>query len=172
MKIIIKIILLSLFYNSVILNGYAQSKLKIGHVKTNDILQVMPGRDSAQQALTRFANDLEQQLQIMMKEFETKYADYQANETKWTELVKRSKERELVDLQNRILEFQENAQNELTKKEAELTDPLIRRLQNAIREVAKERGYTYVFDASSNSLLYFEDGEDITPFVKRKLGIQ
>lgn len=172
MKAFTKFYVLFILICGVTFYAQSQSKLKIGHVNTSEILQVIPGRDSAQQALTRYASELEQQLQIMMKEFETKYAEYQANETKWTELVKRSKERELVDLQNRILEFQENAQNELQKKESELIEPLIRRLQNAIRDVAKERGYTYVLDASSGALLFYEDGDDITPLVKKKLGIQ
>ena len=44
---------------------------------------------------------------------------------------------------------------------------------NAIKEVGKENGFTYVFDLSAGGILYFADNtEDILPLVKKKLGLQ
>lgn len=44
---------------------------------------------------------------------------------------------------------------------------------NAIKEVAKENGFTYIFDMSSGAILFAsETSEDILPLVKKKLGIQ
>jgi len=149
-----------------------QTKLKVGHINSSDLLQMMPGKDSAQQALLAYANQLEQQLAMMTKEFETKYQDYLDNETKMTQIVKNSKQQELTDLQNRILEFQELAQEDLKNKEAELIAPLLTKAQDAIKEVAKEKGYTYILDTSTGTVLYFEDTDDIMPFVKKRLGIE
>lgn len=150
----------------------AQSKIKVGHINSSELLQMMPGKDSAQQVLVTYANALEQQLSMMTKEFETKYQDYLENETKMTQIVKNSKQKELTDLQNRIVEFQEQAQEDLQKKEAELIAPLLKKAQDAIQSVAKEKGYTYIFDTSSGSVLYFEDTDDIMVSVKKKLGIE
>lgn len=173
MKKIIQITLISLFLFSGLSFTNAQTtKLKVGHINSTELLQMMPGKDSAQQALTQYAAELEQQLMVMNQEFETKYQEYQANQTKWTEIVRKSKEQELIDLQNRILEFQEVAQEDLQNKEAELIAPLLKRAQDAINEVAKEKGYTYILDTSTGTVLYFEDTDDIMPFVKKKLGIE
>jgi outer membrane protein len=150
----------------------AQSKLKVGHINSSELLQMMPGKDSAQDALIKYATDLEQQLTMMTNEFETKYQDYLANETKWTQLVKNDKQKELTSLQNRITEFQEQAQEDLQMKEAELIEPLLRKAQDAIQDVAKEKGYTYILDTSSGAVLYFEDSDDILPLVKKKIGIE
>jgi outer membrane protein len=150
---------------------YAQ-KLKVGHINSSELLVNMPGRDDAQKELIEFATLLEEQLKMMVNEFEKKYEDYLANETKMTELIKQTKQSELTQLQARIQEFQESAQEDLQRKETQLIQPMLQKAQDAIKKVAKEKGYTYVIDTSSGSLLYFEDTDDILSIVKKELGIK
>ena len=38
--------------------------------------------------------------------------------------------------------------------------------------VAKEKGYDYIFDKSAGALLYGKDADNILPAVKAKLGIK
>jgi len=150
---------------------YAQ-KLKVGHINSSELLVNMPGRDDAQKELIEYATLLEEQLKMMVSEFEKKYEDYLANETKMTELIKQTKQSELTQLQARIQEFQESAQEDLQRKETQLIQPMLQKAQDAIKKVAKEKGYTYVIDTSSGSLLYFEDTDDILSIVKKELGIK
>ena len=149
-----------------------QTKLKIGHLNTNDLMQVMPGVDSAGQALNDYAQNLQKQLETMLNEFQTKYDEYLTNEAQYVDAVKQIKQKELVDLQTRIQDFQNDAQDLLTKKELELMQPFIDKAKKAIDDVAKEKGYTYILDTSTGSVLYWEGGDDIMMFVKEKLGIQ
>ncbi|MDD3629476.1 MAG: OmpH family outer membrane protein [Bacteroidales bacterium] len=149
-----------------------QTKLKIGHLNTNDLMQVMPGVDSAGQALNDYAQNLQKQLETMVSEFQTKYDEYLTNEAQYVDAVKQIKQKELVDLQTRIQDFQNDAQDLLAKKEQELMQPFIDKAKNAIDEVAKEKGYTYILDTSTGSVLYWEGGDDIMMFVKEKLGIK
>jgi Skp family chaperone for outer membrane proteins len=100
---------------------------------------------------------------------EKRYNDYVANQAGWTDLIRQTKQREIQDMSARIQEFQENAQKQLQEREAELTKPIIDRAKKAIEDVAREGGYTYIFDGAG--LLYSQDSEDIMPAVKRKLGI-
>ena len=44
--------------------------------------------------------------------------------------------------------------------------------QQAIADVAKENGYSYIFDVSAGALLYQPDSDDILPLVKKKLGLK
>jgi len=150
----------------------AQKSQKIGHINSAELLQMMPGREEAQNELMGYAKELEDQLKIMTQEFETKYQDYLANETKFTEIVKKSKQTELTDFQARINDFQESAQEDLANKENELVAPLLQKAQDAIKDVAKEKGYNYILDVSAGSVLYFDETEDIMPFVKKKIGIE
>lgn len=150
----------------------AQVKIKLGHIDSNELMQMMPGRDSAEKALEAYAKSLEDQLTIMSQEFETKYAEYLENQDKYLEPIRQSKEKELVDLKARIDEFRNTAQEMLSKEEARLVQPLIDKAKKAIDEVAVEKGYTYIFDTGVGALLYYQDSDDIMPFVKVKLGIQ
>lgn len=173
MKSLSKLILVITFALLCNVNVNSQNtKLKIGHINSSELMSYMPGRDTAQKALMDFAKELEEQLQLMTKEFETKYQDYLANEARFTEIVKKSKQKELTDLQSRVMEFQESAQDELQNKEVELLRPLLKRAQDAIQAVAKEKGYTYILDTSTGTVLYFEDSDDVLSLVKKKLGIE
>lgn len=151
---------------------FGQQKIKIGHINSNDLMEVMPGRDSAEKVLNDYAKNLQDQLNAMLNEFQTKYQDYLDNSEKYLEPVKKAREKELIDLQTRIEEFRNQSQELLSKKEQELLQPLIDKAKKAIEAVAKEKGYTYIFDTSVGVLLYYQDSDDILPFVKEKLGIK
>lgn len=149
----------------------SQAKLRFGHIDSNELLKIMPGKDSAQTKLQTFAKTLENQLKIMNAEFETKYQEYLTNEKTWTELIKADKQKELQGLQERIQNFQTQAQESLKEKETELLQPIIDKAKKAIEEVAKENAFTYIFDSGVGVLLYDKGGEDILPLVKKKLNI-
>ena len=141
-------------------------------INTNELMQLMPGRDTAEQVLTVYAQNLQKQLEAMVEEFQTKYSDYLANENQFIDAIKQVKQKELLDLQTRIEDFQEEAQKLLVAKEQELLNPLIDKAKKAIEEVAKEKGYTYILDTGTGVVLYWESGDDIMSFVKDKLGIK
>ena len=87
-------------------------------------------------------------------------------------MIRTTKEQELSELQQRIQSYQQNAQKTLQEKEAELLQPIIDRAKKAISDVAKENGYTYIFDSSAGTLLYQQDSDDIMSLVKKKLGLK
>lgn len=80
--------------------------------------------------------------------------------------------RELQELEQRIVDAQEKAQEDLQKQEQELLAPMVDRTNTAIRDVAAAGNFTYIFDTSAGMVLYYDKGEDILPAVKAKLGIQ
>jgi outer membrane protein len=108
----------------------------------------------------------------MSKEFEKKGQDYQAQEKTMTDAVKEVKMKELQDLQNRIESTNQSAQDKVAKKKEELYSPILDKADKAIKEVAKEKGYDYIFDASAGMLLYAKEGDNILALVKAKLGIK
>ncbi len=170
MKKIFSIALLMVFFLGMNATVFAQNKF--GHIDTNELLSLMPGREAAQLELETYARELETQFTAMQREFQSKYQDYLENQEALSQLIRQSRERELSSLQERIMEFQESAQEDLMAKENELLQPIIEEARNAIEEVAKENGYTYVFDRGMGVLLYSEPGDDIMPKVKTKLGIE
>ena len=58
-------------------------------------------------------------------------------------------------------------------KQAELFEPILTKIQNAIDEVAKEKGYSYIFDlvGLQGGMVYKDDSHDLTKMVKTKLNL-
>ncbi len=152
--------------------SYAQKNIKLGHINSTELMQIMPGRDSAE---TKFKNEvdaMEAQLKAMTDELEKKYNEYQQKESQYSDLIKQTKQKELQDMNARIQQFQQEAQNSLQTKQQDLLQPIIDKAKKAIEDVAKENGYTYVFDTGAGAVLYHQDGDDLMAMVKKKLGLK
>ncbi len=152
---------------------FGQGKQKFGHINSNDLLMAMPENQQARDALQQHSKELETQLMAMQAELEQKYNDYLAKKDSLSPLIQQTRETELNDLNQRIQSFQQTAQQDLQAKEAELLQPIIEKARNTIREISKEKGYTYVFDTSTGALVFWpEESDDLLPLVKTKLAIQ
>ena len=88
-----------------------------------------------------------------------------------TDAVRQLKEKELSDLQNRIREFQQVAQQDIQKKEAELMEPIQKKANDAIKEIAKAGGYGVILE--TGMMIFYDEAQvkDISSEVKTKLGI-
>lgn len=150
-------------------SAMAQKSIKLGHINSQELLQIMPGRDAAKDTLQKEASEIENTLKTMQAELERISNEFVQKQAEWTELIRNTKRSEIQDMQNRIQAFYESAQKQLQDREAELTKPIVDRAKKAIEDVAREGGYTYIFDGAA--LLYSQDSEDIMPQVKKKLGL-
>lgn len=144
---------------------------KLGHLNSNELLLAMPERTTVENQIKKYAQDLETQLDAMTTEYQGKVQKFQANEATMTEAIKKDKIKEITNLEQRINEFQQTAQQDLQAKEEELLKPLIDKARKAIEDVAKENGYTYIFDSGVGVLLYQKDSDNIMPLVKKKMGL-
>jgi outer membrane protein len=153
--------------------GIAQKPLKFGHINKQEVIALMPERDSAVVKLQDFGKSLEDQLSAMQVELNKKVEELKTKEATLSDLVKRTKYEEISGIQTRIQEFQQSAQQEYQQKQVELLQPITEKLDKAITDVGKENSFTYIFDTSSNTIPYISsDSQDITPLVKAKLGIK
>lgn|SRR5690606_916555 len=148
----------------------------LGYVDPYDVISSMPEKISAdteldnlykkhqaeikrqQDALTAIETEVEAkvkgksqaEIQAMSSEIEAKQQDYIAK-------------------QQALLTYQQAAAKEVSEKETALMKPINEKAKAAIDKVAAAKGLKYVIDASV--LLYVNNGIDITPDVKKELGI-
>lgn len=148
------------------------AQVKLGHINSTQLLGSMPETKVADSTLQKFGESLQTQLKTMSAEYDAKVADYQSKTESMAEPVRATKEKEIRDLGTRIQEFQESAQSSVQKKKEEVYSPIIKKAEEAIKAVGKDKGYTYIFDASIGALLYSSDSDDIMPMVKAKLGLK
>ncbi len=152
--------------------SYAQSNdqpLKIGYTNVEYILLQLPESKQIESQLKDHSTQLENQLKTKYSEYETKLQAYEKGAATMDATIREDKEKELMGLNNSIQEFQRNAQMSLQQKEKSLVDPIITKIDKAIKDVAKENGYTYVI--SNQALLAGPEDGDISPLVLKKLGV-
>lgn len=165
-----KILIICVIAVCCITAGYAQ-KAKFGHVDYGAVMKEMPGIDTAQQALVEYQQELEAVGKQMAEEFKTKQEEYAnlANTTTSSAILK-VKEDELTKLYTRLQDFVSSSQMDIQNKQIELLKPFQDKLMDAIKKVAENGKYTYIFDITMCA--YHADTEDITNAVKNELGIK
>ena len=148
--------------------------MKFGHIDFQALIQSMPEREVAQKTMAKTQSDLESQLAVMQKEYQTKGQEYVAlvKQANVTDAIRQAKEADIQSLQERITTFQQQAQENLQKEESKQFQPIVEKARKAIGEVAKEQGMLYVFEV--NSVLYYNAtvSTDMMPLVKAKLGLK
>lgn len=166
-------------FKSLILIGFVlvstsvfSQKQKIGHINSNELLMQMPERDSIEKEIQKYAKDLEAEMQNLSAEYEKKVQEYNAKKETMSDFLKETKVKEINNMQQNIQSFQKRAQEDLQSKENELLQPLIKKAQKAIDDVAEENGYDYILDTSVGVVLYSTDSENIMSKVEEKLNVQ
>ncbi len=149
------------------------SAQKMARINLQEVIIAMPEFEEAQKNLDLFGKDLQEQMEQIQVEFNNKLADFEKNQATMAASVKQMRQQELQQLQQRYAEFQQIAQQDFQKKEAELIEPVQTKAQNAVNKIAKAGGYLAVFNTSVPSLVYFDEAQlvDIAPLVKKELGI-
>jgi outer membrane protein len=147
-------------------------ELKFGHIDSRELLMSMPESDSAQVKIQKLGEDYQQQMEEMQVELNKKYDDYLQNRETYTALIRQTKEADIQEMQQRIANFEQMAQQDLQTQQSELMRPILEKANNAVKEVAQENGFIYIFDVGAGNPVYWSDkSEDIMPLVKTKLGI-
>ena len=152
-------------------SAFAQKGNKFGHINSAELLGLMPERKVAAAKMDSITKGVQKQLEEMMTEYRAKQEKYTNESSSMSALLKKDKEEELGNLGNRMQNFQQQAQQSLEQDEQDLINPIIEKAKKAIEQVAKENGYTYIFDTSVGAILYWEESDNVLSLVKKKLNL-
>ena len=156
-----------------LLHGAAHAQtLKFGHINSAELIQSMPQTKQADSTLKKFAESLDGQMKTMTIEYQTKLQAYQTKADSMPEPMKADREKELYNLQTRIQDFQQTAQESIQKKKEEIYGPILKKAEDAIKALAKEKSYSYIFDTSVGAVVFAQESDDIMSMVKAKLSIK
>jgi len=137
----------------------ANAQTKIGHVNFNELVTLLPEMDNVRETMNAAQKEAEETFQSMYQEYQTKMQQYQQKESTWTAAIKESKGKELADIESRLQEFQQTVSQELQQQQSQLTAPLVQKVQDAVKTVAKSAGVTAVFDTAS--AIYFDENATV-----------
>jgi outer membrane protein len=157
--------------------SYAQNTTqKIGYTNIDYIVANHPKSKQIETQLGTTRTQYQNALQEKYKTYQDKVTAYQKGASQMSEVIRTDREKELQTMQTSIQEFQQNADAELQKKQQELLDPVLQEIDKAVKDVAKENGYTYVVNTDVSPqltpvLLYVTEDFNITDLVFKKMGI-
>lgn len=148
--------------------------LKIAYVDVDYILSEMPESKQAETDLTSLQAQLKKQIDDKTKELQDKYTAYQNEGADVPDAVKQSDLRELNQLNQNLQQLQTDAQDNLQKKQDQLMDPILAKVDKAISDVAKDGGYDLILNlqyGQVNVVLYGDKKLDVSDVVLKKMGI-
>jgi len=146
---------------------------KFGHVTSELLLQAMPEYDSAQAKVEELRQHYSLEIERIQVEINKKIEEFNQSETTMSDLIKEAKASEIQELQMRLQNYSQTAQQDLQQQSMVMIQPVMDMARSAIDEVAKENGLIYVFDLSQGNPVYTsEESLDMLPLVKAKLGVQ
>ena len=150
----------------------AMAQPKFAHVNLSELIQLMPEADDARTKLEASSVEAQETFQAMVEEYQAKYSTYSQKASTWTPAIRESKEKELMEIQQRIQDFDQSIQKEMADMQQMLMAPIQKKAMDTINALAKEGGYIYVFDR--NSLLFIDEAQstDLTPAARKALGIK
>ena len=104
----------------------------------------------------------------MVKSLQMKYQDFQKKQASG-ELAPIEADKQaalLKEEEAKIGEFEQSSQQKIYEKSEELLKPIQDKVNQAIKDVAKENGFLYIFDVAGGLLLYTDPSADATKLVK------
>lgn len=151
----------------------SNAQVKFGYVNSQEIIFSMPDIQDVQLKLEQLQKEIEEQLEMIMVEYNNKANDYQKNAANYSDAVRQSVEMDLMNLQQRYEELGKAGSQNIQSEQTRLMQPVIEKARAAIEKVAVEGGFTAIFDMAAGSLAYIDKNQmvDITPLIRAELGI-
>ena len=147
---------------------------KFGHVKFAEILTVMPEYTKAQTDIQAQQKQYEDEMKRASDELTKKFTEYQQEQANLPKNIEERRQKELQELNEKGMQFQADAQQQLQKAYAEMMEPIYKKIDDAIKAVGQEGGYVYIFDLNRTDIPFVNESlsTDVTPAVKGKLGLK
>lgn len=154
----------------------ASAQLKVGIMNPDDVLDAMPEAAQVQADLESFAQERQSAFQQRYRtwiEEVTAYSE-QVEAGEISEAEQTAEEERLAEMQEEVTNMQQNLEREIQQRQAELFNPLLIKVEEAMAEVAEEMGLDFVLNKTSNTgdpIVYYasERATDITQQVIEKL---
>lgn len=146
MKKIIAILVLA----AGLVSGTVQAQNKFGFIRVDEMVSLMPELKRIDTLLTSYQNDsLPRTYNYLLSQYQ--YYDSIANDTsgRSTAIVRQQAANQKAEFLSELQNWQSTAGQLIEAKQNQLLQPVYDKVLKAIDEVAKEKGYTYVFNRES-----------------------
>jgi outer membrane protein len=140
--------------------SFAQA-MKLAFVDSEVILRELPEAQKAQQDLEALVKTWQEELEKMGQNLQKELEEYQKKEALYNPQKKEEEQRRLAEIQQKAREYQYQkfdprvgeAATEREKRLAPIRDKILK----SIEDVAREEGFSFVFDKANDVVLLYAD---------------
>ena len=149
--------------------GNVQAQVKIGYIRIDDMVAVMPETGKIDAQLEQFIKDsLTPKYNDVVAMYQYKDSVYR-DSLRTPKAIRKQIEDELPGIIYQIQNWQQIQNQALETKQNEILAPIYRKVYDAVKLVAKEKGYTHVL--TKEALLVAPDADDLIKPVAAKLNV-
>ena len=148
------------------------AEMKLGYIDSNRIMSEFENVRDIQVELEKEQRKLEAEYNGMISQLDSLKQVFEKQRLLMSENRRIEKENELINIERNIQEFQMKKfgpEGEIFRKQSQLLAPILEEVDAAIKIVAAQRGYDYVFDAVSGAIVYALEAHDLTDQVLKEL---
>ena len=163
-----KKLFIAVFVAVVCVSSAAVGQAKIAYVNSETILKELPEAQQAQKEIEMQVKIWQDEFERMGKQLQTEFEDYQKKQAMMDPASKAGKERAIQELQQKARDYQvekfDTREGEAVKMREEKFRPIQDKVLDAIKVVAQEEGFSFVFDKIRDAaiLLYADVKFDLT----------
>jgi outer membrane protein len=148
----------------------SMAQTKIGYIDAETILYLMPEVAKIDTLVRLYQMDtVAREYSSLVQTYQYKDSIYRDSLHPAPPAVKEQIGKEIAELLPTLQNWQQIAQEAVQNRQSQLLAPVMKRIQDAISAVAKEKGYTYV--VSRESILVAPETDNLLQAVAKKLNI-
>ena len=150
--------------------GAAGAQAKVGFVNSQRILAEAAGVQQVQQTLQRELGGLRAPLDTLEQQLQQGQQQLQQQGSTLSEQARTQRQEQLQQLYTQYQQRSQQAQQTAQRREAELLQPVMRQINEAIEAERRAGSYTYIIDSSGNGIVAVDPTVDLTDRVLARLG--
>ncbi|HEU4563233.1 MAG TPA: OmpH family outer membrane protein [Gemmatimonadaceae bacterium] len=153
MRVSIRAVALAFGFVGALASGAAaqQASPKIVYINSQRILSEAPGRAEAESAFQRELNGYQAEVKRMGDSLKAMIASYEKSQVTLSPAAKDSRQKEIRAKEQEYQQRTNALDQKAAQREAELTRPILEKIQQAIEAERAANGYAFVLDAGSQA---------------------
>lgn len=149
--------------------SYASAEVKIGVVDIPKAIQATKEGQKIKKQLEEDYNKRKADLEKRAKDIAKMQEDFEKKNLVLSDDARNKKQQEIEEQKMKYMELREKNLQDLSKKDHELSQPMIKKLNEVIGNIATKEGFTAIFHKSDQNLVWAAKEIDITDEVVKEL---
>jgi outer membrane protein len=149
--------------------AFGAVEAKIGIVDLPQAIQATAEGKKIKKQLEEEYNKRKTDLEKKVKDISKMQADFEKKSLVLSDDARAKKQQEIDGEKAKYMELREKNLQDLAKKDRELSQPMIKKLNEVIADIAKKEGFTVILHKNDQNLVWAAKETDITDMVIKAL---